>query len=305
MKDLGPVSRHWIHGSRVEPMIRMNFLKPLSAIILAAAGAFALQEQAEDPAGSATGKSFTFVQICDPQLGMGGYEHDLKTFRQAVVQTNALKPDFAVICGDLVARLNDKSVEDFNRIKAGFSVPCHCVPGNHDVFHGPQDKRNNISPPQSLANYREAFGKDYYSFEHKGHLFLCANTMLWRVDLEGESEKHDQWVKETLAAASERGLPVFVVIHHPLYADRPDEEDSYTNLPQEKRRELLALFEQHGVVAVLTGHAHRIIIKDHKGIQLVTGETTSKTHGSPLGFRLWRVEGERPYRHESVPLEGL
>ena len=285
----------------------MRYAKQLTIIVfvLAAAGVFAQQERAEDPAKPTIKQPFTFVQICDPQLGMGGYEHDLKTFRQAVVQTNALKPDFAVICGDLVGRLNEKSAEDFNQIKAGFIVPCHCVPGNHDVFHGPQDKRNNITPPQSLANYRNAFGKDYYSFEHKGHVFLCANSMLWRVDLEGESEKHDQWVKETLLKASAKGLPVFVVMHHPLYTKEPGEKDTYTNLPTEKRKELLDLFEKYGVVAVLTGHAHQIIINDHKGIQLVTGEATSKTHGSPLGFRLWHVGGTRPYRHESVPLEGL
>ena len=174
----------------------MNFVKPLTTLLsaIAAAAAFAQQEPAQEPANPATGQPFTFVQICDPQLGKGGYEHDLKTFEQAVVQTNALKPDFAVICGDLVSRLNEQSVADINRIKAGFTMPAHCVPGNHDVFWGPQDKRNNITQPQSLANYRKAFGKDYYSFEHKGHVFLCANSMLWRteVELEEEIRKHDQ-----------------------------------------------------------------------------------------------------------------
>lgn len=260
-------------------------------------------EQTQEPAK----QPFTFIQICDPQLGKGGYEHDLKTFEQAVVQSNALKPDFVVICGDLVSRLNEQSVKDINRIKAGFTMPAHCVPGNHDVFWGPQDKRNNISQPQSLANYRKAFGKDYYSFEHKGHVFLCANSMLWRteVELEEEIEKHHQWVKDTLATASKKGQPVFVVMHHPLYVKQPDEKDSGVNLPLEKRKELLALFEKHGVVAVLTGHAHRIIINNHKGIQMVTGEATSTTHGAKVGFRLWHIGAKRPYKHESVALEGF
>jgi hypothetical protein len=108
-----------------------------------------------------------------------------------------------------------------------------------------------------------------------------------------------------LEAASKKGLPVFVVMHHPLYTDTPDEKDGYYNLPKAKRTVLLELFEKHGVVAVLTGHAHKVIIREHKGIQLVTGETTSKTHGSPLGFRLWHIKGARPYKHESVPLKGF
>jgi len=78
------------------------------------------------------------------------------------------------------------------------------------------------------------------------------------------------------------------------------------NLPPAKRTELLDLFERRGVVAVLGGHAHRLIINDHKGIQLVNGETTSKNFDKrPLGFRLWHVADPRPFRHESVSLEGF
>src|SRR5438270_8580224 len=41
-------------------------------------------------------QQFTFVQMCDPQLGMGGYEADVARFTQSVNQINALKPDFVV-----------------------------------------------------------------------------------------------------------------------------------------------------------------------------------------------------------------
>ena len=98
---------------------------------------------------------------------------------------------------------------------------------------------------------------------------------------------------------------MFVIMHHPLYTGEPDEKDSYMNLPKDKRKELLELFEKHGVVAVLTGHAHKVIIKEYKGMQLVTGEATSQNHGSPIGFRLWQVGDKRPYKHSSVPLKGF
>lgn len=89
---------------------------------------------------------FSFVQMCDTQLGMGGYEHDVKTFELAVDQINEMKPDFVVICGDLVQKANDQSWLDFNRIKAGFKIPCHCAPGNHDV--------ENTPTAASLQRYR-------------------------------------------------------------------------------------------------------------------------------------------------------
>jgi 3',5'-cyclic AMP phosphodiesterase CpdA len=247
---------------------------------------------------TARAEPFTFVQICDTQLGMGGYEHDVNSFKQAVSQINALKPDFVVICGDLVDKADDKSFADFNEIKAGLAVPCYCVAGNHDIGNNPT--------PESLEYYRNVVGKDYYSFEHKGYTFVVVNTSLWKVRVNGESEEHDAWFKETLKAASEKRSPVFVVAHYPLYITEPDEGEDYFNLPVDKRGELLALFEQHGVVAVLAGHTHRTIVNDYKGIQLVNGETTGKNFDErPLGFRLWHVGDTRPFTHEFVPVEGF
>ena len=74
---------------------------------------------------------FLFVQMCDTQLGIGGYEHDVKNFEQAVIQINEINPDFVVICGDLVHHANDSSYADFNRIMGEFKIPCYPAPGNH------------------------------------------------------------------------------------------------------------------------------------------------------------------------------
>ncbi len=241
-------------------------------------------------------KPFTFVQICDTQLGMGGYEHDVKSFKQAVKQINALKPDFVVICGDLVDKANDKSFADFNKINAGLTVPCYCAVGNHDIGNKPTDV--------SLKRYREVIGKDYYSFEHKGYTFVIANTQLWKAPLKGESGKHNSWFKETLNAAHKKKSPIFVIIHYPLYLKNPDEKENYFNLPLGKRKELLTLSKQCGVVAMLGGHTHRTIINDYEGIQLVNTETTSKNVDErPLGFRLWHVVSPKSLKHKFVPLK--
>lgn len=241
-------------------------------------------------------KPFDFVQVCDPQLGFGGYEHDLATFRQAVKQINSLSPAFVVICGDLVNAPDDKSFADFNAIKVKLTVPCYCVPGNHDVGGEPT--------AESLRRYREVIGEDYYTFNHEGYAFLVVNTQLWKASVEGESEKHDTWFRQQLELSSERTKGVFVIAHYPLYLEKPDEKDAYFNLPVEKRGELLTLFEQHGVVAMLAGHTHKTIINDYKGIQLVNGEATSKNFDErPLGFRVWHVADPRPFKHDFVGIE--
>ena len=272
---------------------RRDLLKAMAVGMAAIAVALCVSILCKSPEA----RPFTFVQISDTQLGMGGYEHDVNSFRQAVKQVNALKPDFVLICGDLVDNADEKSFADFNNIKAGFTVPCYCVPGNHDVRNEPTR--------ESLKYYRKVVGKDYYSFEHKGYTFIIVNTQLWKAPVQGESEKHDGWFKAILKTASEKKHRIFIVGHYPLFVRKPDEDEEYMNLPLEKRKELLGLFEKRNVVAVLGGHSHKLIINDYKGIQLVNAETTSKNFdGRALGFRLWHVVDPKPFKHD-FPLEGF
>jgi predicted phosphodiesterase len=249
--------------------------------------------EAEKMAGGKT-KPFTFVQMCDTQLGMGGYEHDKKTFAQAVKQINKLRPDFTVICGDLVHNANEKSFADFKTIKKGFTARCYCAPGNHDVKNKPTVK--------SLEYYRKHIGKDYYSFLHKGYTFIVVNTQLWVAPLEGETQKHDKWVKDALIKAKELDTPIFVIAHYPLFTKTPDEKNHYYNIPIKIRTKLLNLYTEHGVIAVLAGHTHSRIINDYKGIQLVNGEATSRSKPA-LGFRLWNVNSVKSVKHKFIPLE--
>lgn len=238
--------------------------------------------------------SFSFVQLCDTQLGMGGYAHDLKTFRQAVQQINEIKPDFAVICGDLVHNASDSSYADFLDIMESFDIPCHVAPGNHDVGNVPNDS--------TLSYYRKTIGKDYFDFENKGYSFLITNTQLWKEDVADESQRHNEWVVETLEAQKSKNAPVIVVGHYPLFLERPDEEEEYFNLPPAKRTELLDSFKKNGVVAYLSGHTHELVINDFEGIQFVSGETTSKNFDKrPFGFRVWEVSTDT-IQHHFVPL---
>ena len=273
---------------------RRGFLKSASLGM----AVIALASWVSISSGASESPAFTFVQICDTQLGMGGYEHDVKTFKQAVAQINTLDPDFVVICGDLVHTANEKSFADFEKIKASLNVPCYCVSGNHDVGNEPS--------LESLQYYRRTVGEDYYSFEHKGCVFVVVNTQLWKSPLKDESERHDAWLEAALKTAADKKARIFVLGHYPLFLKSPDEAEEYMNLPLAKRKALLSLFEKRGVVAVLGGHVHRLIINDYKGIQMVNGETTSKNFDKrPFGFRVWHITDSRPFKHEFVPLEGF
>jgi len=236
---------------------------------------------------------FSFVQICDTQLGFGGYAHDVDMFMQAVAQINEIDPDFVIICGDLVNHVNKTSVTNFLEIKSALKVPSYCVSGNHDVGNEPTD--------ETLKKYRELFGKDYYSFSFKDYEFVIVNTQVWKFPHKTETAKQDIWLAQTLAQAKAKKHPVVIAGHYPLYLSAPQEENGYYNLPKETRLSLLELFSKSGVVAVLGGHTHKFIENEYKGIKLVNGETTSKNFdGSEMGFRLWKVLLSGDVTHEFI-----
>jgi len=120
-----------------------------------------------------------------------------------------------------------------------------------------------------------------------------------------EDELHDEWLVKTLTSATEQRNRTFLVGHYPLFREHLDESEDEFNLPRAKRDWLLDLLVQHGVVAMLTGHAHSFIAHEHRGVQLVTCETTSfNSDGRPPGFRLWNVSETGTPTHQFVALEG-
>jgi serine/threonine-protein phosphatase CPPED1 len=266
---------------------RRHFLKRTAA----AAAAIPLL-----PARVRAEEAFTFAQICDTQLGFGGYEEDIVRFKQAVRDINASGADFALICGDLINETeSDQAFADFNRIKDGFDIPCYCVPGNHDIGN---------TPTHALLNrYRETIGRDRYAFAHKGLAFIAVNTQLWKTPLEEETEKQDTWLNATLTEAAGKKQPIIIFGHYPLFIGRPDEEDGYYNLPPACRAGLISRCRKYGAAAVLAGHTHKNIIREHAGMQLISSATTSRNFdNAPCGYRLWRIEGRNPWPHTYTPL---
>lgn len=240
---------------------------------------------------------FSFVQLSDPQVGMGGIEHDEATLRQSVKQINASGVDFALICGDMVEGPSAHSFESFKIITSDFKVPVYYAAGNHDVYNAPTKK--------TLALYRRYFGPDYYAFEHKGITFLTVNTMLWKNPLKGESKKQMAWLKTQLKRASYRYSPVIIVGHIPLFLKSPDEKEGYFNQPPKIRKQLLDMFEKNGVVAVLTGHTHKRVENQYHKIQMMSNETTSLNFDKrPMAYHVWTVYPDGKLKKKCVELKG-
>lgn len=237
-------------------------------------------------------KPFFFLQLADPQLGFLTDNRDLgpdaALFTRAIAHANRLRPEFVVVCGDLVNKPGDPAqIAKLLLIAGGLDprIPIRWVAGNHDV--------DNTPTAQTLARYRATFGPDWYSFDQRGCHFVVLDSCLLRDPscLPGEANRQWDWLEGDLAAAA-RHTPAHIIVfmHHSLFLNAPDEEDQYFNIPRAQRRPLLDLLHRHNVAAVFSGHYHRCALARDGTIEVVTTSAVGRPLGSdPAGLRVVRV----------------
>jgi 3',5'-cyclic AMP phosphodiesterase CpdA len=246
---------------------------------------------------------FSFVVAADPQLLMK--QKDAKNWQTTIGYVNRLKPDFLIICGDMLNASNkaddwtrEGPMKEANHLADMYltaakdldkSIPLKHVAGNHDV---------SLQPTVDILKwYTERFGPAWYSFEHKRCLFVVLESNLLR-DEKGAPEKAQaqmMWVRETLTAAAEKKYQhTFVFMHHPLWLKQIAEPDQYFNIPKNRRVELMKLFEEADVKIVFTGHLHRNLELKHGEMKLLTTASCGAPLGKdPLGFRIVKVYPDR------------
>jgi len=215
-----------------------------------------------------------------------GHEWDAGQYIRAVAAVNALRPDVVLFGGDMIDDPNrGDQLDDFLRLSAAIDrdIPVHWAPGNHDAAP------DTVVPTrESLAAYREVFGPDYYTVEVGPVRLVVLNTVV--IDhpelVPDEWQAQRDFLEEVLVPGDRETI---VVGHHPLFVDRPDEPDTYWNLPGERRGPLLGQIHRAGVRLVLAGHWHRNGIawrwwyRGRSGTRLVTIPRDSASSSSPRG----------------------
>ncbi|XP_076997876.1 serine/threonine-protein phosphatase CPPED1 isoform X2 [Tamandua tetradactyla] len=206
---------------------------------------------------------FYFIQGADPQFGLmkawstgdcdsSGDEwgQEIRLTEQAVEAINKLnpKPKFFVLCGDLIhampgARWRKEQTQDLQRVLAAIhaAVPLVFVSGNHDLGNSPT--------AQSVAEFRETWGDDYFSFWVGGVLFLVLNSQLFydASKCPALKEAQDRWLDEQLSVAGQRRCQHAIIFQHiPLFTQDVEEDDDYFNLAKSVRRELADKFTSAG-----------------------------------------------------------
>ncbi|MCX7598314.1 MAG: metallophosphoesterase [Armatimonadetes bacterium] len=135
-------------------------------------------------------------------------------FERAVAEINVLRPDFAVIIGDLIFGYSDDRAQLKRMWDAYFEVVERCrvplfpVVGNHDV-----------SKPMHEELWRELVGPMYYAFRYGSALFLClASDEAANPGMIGAEQ--EQWVAAQLEAHQD-ARQLFVFVHQPLFIGGP------------------------------------------------------------------------------------
>ena len=240
-------------------------------------------------------KPLRIVQLCDPQLGFGGFDHDVANLEKAVTLINDLKPDMVLIAGDMVNDHSDEqAIATFKDIIAHIKYPILLTPGNHDIDF----------TMEGLERYHKYFGDDYGKTECNGYCIISVNSLLWWTKAPQELvECHDNWLINTLQQAKKEEQPIILLAHIPLFISSVDENDDYFNLPKTKRQEIFNLCEDNGVFLYLAGHTHTTFRNEYKGIAFLNGETTSLNFDNcPFGFRLLTIYSPNNFEWEFIAL---
>jgi 3',5'-cyclic AMP phosphodiesterase CpdA len=233
-----------------------------------------------------------------------GLEREHQLFTEAIDAANRIRPDFVVVCGDMVQKWDDDSqAAAIKAVAARAEVPVQWVAGNHDVAE------DAFTPTQrAIESYRQRFGRDFYSFDlHSTRFIVLNSTVLMNPDaLPEEFGANISLLEECLDGLADAGCVRCVIFsHHPWFLEQPEEFADYPipmAVPLEVRRELLQIVRRPEVLGVFAGHTHRTQEARHGNLEMVQTVAAGLPFGDePAGYRIVEVY-ERGLNHFGVPL---
>ncbi|XP_023385408.1 serine/threonine-protein phosphatase CPPED1 isoform X2 [Pteropus medius] len=233
---------------------------------------------------------------CDNSGDEWGQE--IRLTEQAVQAINKLnpRPRFFVLCGDLIHAMpgmpwRKEQTADLQRVlrHVDSEIPLVLVSGNHDV--------GNVPTPETIAEFQQTWGDDYFSFWVGGVLFLVLNSQFLynSSGCPALKQAQDAWLDQQLGLAKQRRCQHAIVFQHiPLFLQSIDEDDNYFNLTRAIRREVADKFTRAGVKAVFSGHYHRNAGGTYQNLEMVVSSAIGCQLGQdPHGLRVVVVTAEK------------
>ena len=234
-----------------------------------------------------------------------GPEWDAARYQAPIATASALRPEFVLMGGDMIDDLsNAVQLEELMRITAGLSddIPMKWIPGNHDIA------LDTLAPTaHDIDKYREIFGPDYYAFDWGPARFIALDTVVidHPENVPGELNEQMAFFRYELEQAkSDQVAQVIVLGYHPLFTSHADEDDTYWNLPKERRGLSLDLIHANGVRIAFAGHWHRNSLAFDGEFEMVTSGPVGYPLGvDPSGYRVVDVSTRGvTHRYEALEL---
>ena len=252
-------------------------------------------------------ESFNFIQVTDIHIT----RQAVPAVEEFVARANELAPDFLISTGDLVmdvcyfTNLSDTLEEVdgvfdiYREAMAGLGSPLLEVIGNHDCACAlPQEL-----PEYYKGEYQKIFGPLWYSFDYGGwHFIVLDGNAPEPPPHNWLNEEELEWLRRDLSFQS-RDRPILLFSHQPLFFCRNYEK-------------LLRIVEGYNIMAALAGHEHATYTRLAGLTHIVTGALSGRwwaddglhwnghnTDGSPQGFRICQIEGER-FSSEYLVMKG-
>ncbi|MEK7766539.1 MAG: metallophosphoesterase, partial [bacterium] len=248
------------------------------AAVMLAAGARA--ERFDPAAGKALGpaggkEDFVFAVMGDNRPWVTAEDPITQNdyFKTNIGLVNASGADFAVNSGDLIRGYAEpdlllKEWDAYDLACRAFKVPYVNVVGNHDV-----------STPAGEKIWLERYGPLYFSFDHKGCRFIVLNSEVIG-GMERIAGEQLAWLKAELAGAK-KARRIFVFLHKPLWAYRPDQGVTLNAW----MREVHPLLAAARVDTVFAGHWHQYVMHPRRdGVGYVVTGGGGAEPGEVAGF---------------------
>jgi 3',5'-cyclic AMP phosphodiesterase CpdA len=236
--------------------------------------------------------------------GIGEQPQYASRLQRAIEAVNREKPDLVLLPGDLTESGTTAQLRDFlARIKA-FLPPVRFVPGNHDV--GGKWTPGGDPEADSLTKAYEAVaGRSYYSEVVAGVRLVAVNASI----LGGSSEiasAQGEWLdKEAMGRRQAVGV---LLIHYPLFLERPDEPGGdYWTVEPEPRARVLDFIRKAGIKVVVSGHLHRPIVLTRDGVTYAGALAVSfglPPEGQPEGWTLITIQPDGAVMCEERIVDG-
>lgn len=190
-------------------------------------------------------------------------------------------PAFIIHKGDISEPPGARRMRRYGELMADTGVALHAIPGNHDYY----------AHPDFPGDWRVLAGTDatYHSFAHEDVHFVLLDTS-WT----GEQERgffgatQLRWLRDDLRA--HRDVRTVIVTHHPVFGGAEE------NRVCHDAAAFCDVVRAHPrVVAVLSGHVHRNLVRWDDRLPGVPNVETCSGIQYPIGFALYEV-GERGLR---------